>query len=170
MGAIRLSWWQFSSILLLVTAVGCDKSPGPTRPLVSSGASGVVTSDRVPWEMYIRVCDVGMAYSKATEALGRAPVSLAELQPYLVSKDALTTLRDGKPFEIRAVEGVNVSGPLDRLLVWEATPDKNGERYVFQESQGGYRVGAQEFQALLDGSWIRERWLPRKPLFPSSKP
>ena len=170
MGAIRLAWRQVSATLLLVAAVGCDTSPGPTRPLVSSDPSADGAADRVPVEMYFRVCDIGMAYPKAAEALGRAPTSLAELEPYLVSKDSRTSLRDGKPFAIGAVEGVSVGGPLDRLLVWEATPDENGERYVFQESQGGYRVGAQEFQALQDGSWIRERWLPREPLFSSSKP
>lgn len=159
--------FAFTAAFLLVVLAGCDSSSAPSQPPAETNPQATLTD--TTQEMYASVCDIGMAYQKAAKTLGRPPVSLAELELYLASKRSLTSVRDGKPFMIGVVANVDVGGPLDRLIVWEATADTHGERYVFQESQGGYRVGEQEFQALQNGTWTRERWLPRQPLFPPAK-
>jgi hypothetical protein len=148
---------------VLALMIGCERSTSNTTAPTQGETR---SADTTVAKMYQRVCTVGLAYAEAAKKLGRSPTTLTELEPFAQDKDALRSLRDGKPFELRAVENVDLGGTRDRLLVWEATADEKSERYVFQESQGGDRVSEAEFKALLDGTWTRERWLPRKKLFP----
>jgi serine/threonine protein kinase len=82
-----------------------------------------------------RLTMISLAYSNASQKLGRPPRKEEELAPFVEKEEYRISPRDGKPFAI--AWGVDNNPPNQPLLAWEETPDEEGRRWVFQ---GGARL------------------------------
>jgi serine/threonine protein kinase len=83
-----------------------------------------------------RLFGLASAYFRASTKLGHLPKGSEELGPFIKDDEDRLSPRDGKPFVIAWGVDYNPLAPMrglnHTLLAWEAKPDEEGRRWVFQ--------------------------------------
>lgn len=121
----RLSLMRGLALVLICAVVGCGNSAAQKELVLSP--------------TYNNLRHLSLAYSQATSKLGRPPVSVEEIRPFLSKlgnpKELLQSPIDGAPFVIRwGVDMRRMRTADGNGIIWAyAANPHDGKRWVLQE-------------------------------------